>query len=89
MYKKFVKDLGYYLSLIAILGVGLASLFLTGPNLRLQILIIGITAFFYVLWGALHHFINHELTLKIMLEYVLIAALGLAVLFFMIVGGMI
>jgi hypothetical protein len=74
---------------MAILLLGLALVLLTSPNLKTQSFVILLTVFFYVLWGVLHHLINHELTVKIMIEYVLIGGLGLAVLFFMMMGGLI
>ena len=89
MYQKLQKHLGYYLSLAAILLLGLVLILLTSPNLKSQSLIISLTVFFYILWGVLHHLINHELSLRIVIEYVLIGALGLSILFFMAMGGLI
>jgi intracellular septation protein A len=89
MYKKLQKHFGYYLSLSAILLLGLALILLTSPNIRLQSLVILLTVFFYILWGVLHHLINHELSLRIVVEYVLIGALGMSIIFFMMMGGLI
>ncbi len=89
MYKKLKKHFGYYLSLSAILLLGLVLIVLTGPNPKSQSLVILLTVFFYVLWGILHHLINHELTHRIVVEYVLIGALGLSIMFFMMMGGLI
>jgi hypothetical protein len=89
MHQKLKKHFGYYLSLLAILSLGLVLILLASPNIKLQSLVISLTVFFYVLWGVLHHFINHELTLRIMIEYVLIGALGISVIFFMMLGGLI
>ena len=89
MYKKFQKHFLYYLSFSAILLLGLALILLTSPNVKLQSLVILLTVFFYILWGILHHFVNHELTARIMIEYVLIGTLGISVIFFMMIGGLI
>jgi hypothetical protein len=89
MYKKFKKHLGYYISLILILSLGLISILLTSPNIEMQAAIVFLTVFFYVLWGILHHLINHELTIRIVIEYVLIGALGISILFFTLSGGII
>ena len=35
MYKKFKKHLGYYISLMAILSLGLVLVLLTSPNLKI------------------------------------------------------
>lgn len=89
MYKKFKKHTGYYLSLFIILFLGLFLTFIATPNLMLQVLIILTTILFYVFWGLLHHFINHELTARIMIEYILIGLLGISILFFAHMGGLI
>jgi len=89
MFKKLKKHMGYYLSLSAILLLGIILIVLTSPNIRLQSLVISLTVFFYILWGILHHLINHELSSRVVIEYVLIGALGLSILFFMMMGGLI
>ena len=87
MYKKFKKHVGYYISLILILSLGLVAILLASPNIKMQAVMVFMTVFFYVLWGMLHHLINHELTPRIMIEYVLIGALGMSILFFTLMGG--
>jgi hypothetical protein len=89
MFTKLKKHLSYYLSLSAILLLGIILIILTSPNIKLQSLVIALTVFFYVLWGILHHLINHELSSRIVIEYVLVGALGLSILFFMMMGGLI
>jgi hypothetical protein len=89
MFAKLKKHFGYYLSLSAILLLGIILIILTSPNIKLQSLVIALTVFFYVLWGILHHLINHELSSRIVIEYVLVGALGLSILFFMMMGGLI
>ncbi|HUD04936.1 MAG TPA: hypothetical protein VMR59_03045 [Patescibacteria group bacterium] len=74
---------------MAILGLGLALILLTSPNIKLQSLVILLTVLFYILWGVLHHLINHELSARIVIEYILIGVLGLSILFFMMMGGLI
>lgn len=85
---KFNKHIGYYLSLVLILSLGLLLTF-SITDKQSQMLIIALTAFFYVGWGILHHFIHHELTPKIVVEYVLIGSLGLTLIFFLLKGGFI
>lgn len=78
--------MGYYLSLIAILGFGFAIVFLS-PDKSFQLLALILTAFFYVLWGMIHHYIHHDLTAKIVVEYVLMGALGISLVFLLLKGG--
>jgi uncharacterized membrane protein YedE/YeeE len=84
------KDKGhllYYslLSIVLIGGIGLVALY--SPDRRMQMLIVLGIGFIYVLSGILHHLINHDLVAKIVIEYVLIAALGIAAAFFIFRGG--
>ncbi len=87
---KFYKnrDFEYYLSLGIILGLGLAFVMLASPNKNLQLILIVLTTLFYVLFGIVHHFINHDVSFAIVLEYLLIGALGISILFFFLKGGL-
>ena len=82
------KHTGYYIGLLAILGFGLFMTFGFSYGARWQMFSILLTAFFYIAWGMLHHFINHDLTLKIVIEYILIGSLGITVAFFLLKGGL-
>lgn len=81
------KHTGHYISLLLILGLGFLGLKLSYPNRILEMQIIILTAVFYVIWGITHHHQNHSLNSKIVIEYILIAALGIAVLLFFITGS--
>lgn len=87
MFKKINEHVAYYISLIAIFALGTFLISSATPNKQLQMLIFIIMAFFYVIWGVLHHFINHELSSKIVVEYILIGILGVAIMFFLLKGG--
>ncbi|MCL6096437.1 MAG: hypothetical protein M1444_02010 [Patescibacteria group bacterium] len=87
MFKKINEHVAYYISLIAIFALGVFLMLSVIPNKQLQMLIFVIMAFFYVIWGVLHHFINHELSAKIVVEYILIGTLGVAIMFFLLKGG--
>jgi hypothetical protein len=88
MKEKLKKHVGYYVSLIAILSFGLVLIFSTRSNIVMQSFAILLTVTFYIFWGLLHHLINHELSLRIVVEYILIGALGISILFFMLTGGL-
>lgn len=85
---KTKNDIFYYLSLLIILSLGGIAIYIASPNRYLQFLLIVITSFFYILWGILHHFLNHDLDERVMLEYFLIAALGVVVGLFILKGGL-
>lgn len=88
MFKNFEKHAGYYISLIAVLVVGFVLASISSSDRQLQIGIVVLTTMSYVLWGILHHFLNHDLSPKIVIEYVLIGSFGLAVVFFLLKGGL-
>lgn len=89
MKNKLKKHYGYYFSLTVILFSGLFLVNAVSPNVLLQLAMVMITGIFYMILGVTHHFANHELTAKIMVEYILIGALGISIVFFIIVGGLI
>ena len=85
--KKFLKHFGYYISMILIFVLGFFASIVSYPNLPLVFLTLILTVVFYVIWGIVHHKINHDLSTKILLEYLLIGLLGISMIFFIIVGG--
>ena len=87
MIKKFLKHLNYYLLLLIIFSVVVIATVFASPNVNLQVATIVTTVVLYVFWGILHHKINHELTRKITVEYLLIGLLGLSIIFFIFTGG--
>ena len=80
------KHAGYYISLFAILFLGFLIAY-NSADKQFQFLVAVLTAFLYALWGILHHIINHELTPTIVVEYTLMAMLGIAFVFFLVKGG--
>jgi hypothetical protein len=58
-------------------------LFLTfASQPQTQIMIVMLTSFFYVGFALFHHYLNRDLSAKVVIEYVLIAALGISLVFF-------
>ncbi len=84
MFSKLYKHSAYYVSLICILVLGFLLVYSNGFNRGFQIGAVIVTTFFYVLWGIMHHLINHDLHVKIVIEYILIGVFGLTVLFFLL-----
>lgn len=71
----------HYLILITILTIGFGSVFVFSEKRNAQFLLGGLTAVLYVLWGVIHHYMEDDLNLKIVIEYTLIAALSVTILF--------
>lgn len=78
------KHSGYYIVLFIILVLGFLMAYSNISNKAFQVGIIISTTFFYILWGIIHHLINHDLHVKIVIEYILIGAFGLAIMFFLL-----
>jgi hypothetical protein len=68
--------LWYYIVTVAIFSLGLVLIALNEQNSSLQALLIAMTATCYFTWSLLHHYIHHELHLWVVIEYILIALLG-------------
>lgn len=72
----------YYLSLIATQIAGYFLIIYFNPHKNLQISMAVLTSFFYAIIGLTHHKMDHTLSTKIVLEYVLVPALGIGLMFF-------
>ena len=79
MKKHFLKHIRYYIALLVMQIIGfLVILSLTG-NHDLQITIIIISTIGYVAWAILHQYLEHNLTSKIVIEYMLFGMFGIVV----------
>ncbi len=76
------KHIFYYLSLATLLAIGfILPVYFQGQK-TLQLSLIVLTAILYIIWGVTHHIIHHSFSIKIMLEYIAIAILGVSLIFF-------
>jgi hypothetical protein len=87
MAKKVSKHIGHYISLFLIFAIGISGLLLFHSDKKLQMAFVILIAIFYIIWGIVHHAINHSLNSKIVVEYILIGSLGIAALVFLIMGA--
>ncbi len=77
------SHMGYYVSLLAIQLLGLGLIVLFAPHRLIQVVIVAFLAFAYLGFAFVHHKKHHDLTRKIVLEYVVIAAIGIIVSIFL------
>lgn len=84
MKKKIKEHASYYLSLLLILAVGMLLASHTAYDTRLQFAVVALTTFCYLAWGILHHLLRHDLSAKVVVEYVLMGSLGMAVALFLL-----
>jgi hypothetical protein len=57
---------------------------MTAYDKALQMAVLVLLSLFYVIWGLLHHFMYHDVHIKVVLEYILIGALGISIAFFIL-----
>jgi hypothetical protein len=79
-----MKDLKHYLSLMAILSVGLGLFWMFNFHRMAQIWItigLGIT---YVIWGIAYHAIKKELHWRIVWEYIVVAIVACVLVIFLL-----
>ena len=81
MIKKTAKHLLHYLPLIGVLLAGSFAFWFFSYNRAFQIVIAVVMAVSYVLWGVIHHMLHKDLHLSTVVEYVVIASLGLIIIF--------
>lgn len=77
----------YYISLISVLILGAFLIYLFSENSLYQLLTAIVIALSYMCLGILHHALDHDLVGKIVVEYILIAVIGIAAAFFIFRGG--
>lgn len=83
--KTFFRHLPHYTTLFSILLAGFAGLVLFSYDRNFQIAVAMATAVSYVAWGIVHHLVHKDLHLETVIEYIAIAALGLIILFSLVI----
>jgi hypothetical protein len=79
-----MKHLPHYLILFGILLAGFFGLALFGYDRNFQVAVAFATAASYVAWGISHHYLHDDLHFEVVVEYAIVAALGLVILFSLI-----
>ncbi len=74
----------HYLILASILFGGVFTFIFLAGNRNAQIAIGVITSLSYVAWGIIHHAIDKDFHLKVMIEYTLIGLVAIILLFIVI-----
>ncbi len=78
------KHLWYHVGLLIVLVLSLSLLWMSAYDRAFQMAVLVLMSLFYALWGLLHHYRHHDLHMKIVLEYILIGALGISIAFFVL-----
>jgi len=74
--QNFKSHLWYYTIAIAIFVAGLVLVMSVSYSSKLQSLFVVMVAVLYFMWSLIHHYVHHELHTKVVVEYALMASLG-------------
>lgn len=67
----------------SVIGLGFAVLLITSLTIYYQLLMLGFILAIYILIGLFHHKTHRDITMKVVLEYILISALVFALFVFL------
>ena len=79
--KKISKHLPHYMPLLALFGFVIFAFILFSYDTLLLGIVSVSSAVFYVLWGIVHHYLHKDLYISVVIEYILVASLGLIIIF--------
>lgn len=79
MKKNHKKHINYYAVLIIMLFLVIFMLLSLSGYKDIQLIFIAFAAAAYIVWGLIHHWLEHSLNSKIVLEYLLFGLLGLII----------
>lgn len=82
--KEIKTHILHYLTLFAILLAGLVGFYLFSYDRLFQAAVGVAIAVSYVAWGIIHHIIHEDLYPAVVIEYILVASLGLVIVFSLI-----
>lgn len=86
--KKITQDFKdhpfHYLSLFIILFFGGFSFFYLKLNQQAQLVSVFLTSVFYFIWGIVHHLLEEDLHIRIVMEYLAMSILGFVLLWALI-----
>lgn len=77
-FHKIAKDLPHFLPILGIYVAGIIAFWQFSYDKQFQtgaILAVGVS---HVVWGIVHHSIHKDLSLEIVLEYIMVAILGVS-----------
>lgn len=72
----------YYLLLAGMQVIGFILVLFARGDKKLELAYIVISTIFYLVWALVHHYIHHDLHTKVVLEYTVMSALGITVMYF-------
>lgn len=84
LFEEVKGHLSHYLALLVILDLGLGAFLIFRYNFLYQTIVILATSLAYIAWGAVHHWLEEDFHLRVILEYILLAVLADLVILFLL-----
>ena len=75
----FKRHFSHYFSLIGIMVATVVGFFAFSYDKNFQLAVITAFCVAYFFWGVVHHIVHKNLSLQIMIEYAVFAALGFVI----------
>lgn len=82
--EKIRENFNHYLVLAVILNIGLAGFIYFQYVRTIQLWMVFLTGVAFAAWGVIHHYLEGDLHLKVVLEYLSSALLGFLVIWFLL-----
>lgn len=82
MIKNLKTHRAYYLLLAGMQAAGFVLVLFAKGDKQLVMMYVILSTCFYFVWALVHHYVNHDLHAKVVLEYILMSLLGLSVMYF-------
>jgi hypothetical protein len=79
--KHFAKHLPHYFALIGIFAAGIIAFLVFSYDRLFQAAVAISIAVAYVVWGIVHHAMHKDLYFSVVIEYLVVALLGLVLIF--------
>ncbi len=85
--KQIAKHLPHYLPLLGIFTLAVVAFVISSYDRYFLMGVSIAVAASYVAWGVVHHSIHRDLHLSVVVEYIVVAALGLVIVFSLLLRG--
>lgn len=77
--KHRLKHLPHYLSLLGIIAATIVGYVAFSYDKDFQLAVITASCVSYFVWGLVHHYLHRDLSLQVVLEYLVMATLGFVI----------
>lgn len=80
---KILEHWVYYIAELVVIMIGFYLMMIMSYSVILQFIVLALTLGFYITISIIHHMLNHYITSKIVIEYVLMSSLILTTFLFL------